>query len=234
MNAKTDGQIGIKVGKMLAQELIVDNIPPLSTKDTGETALRWMDEFKVTHLSVLDKGRFLGTISESDVLGMADISESLDHYKELMNKAYVHENQHIFEVVKVVNDHMLSIIPVLDPQEKYLGSITIAQLMKIIADMPMVNSPGGIIVLELNLHDYSLHLIAALIEEHSTKILGTFLTSHTDSTKIHLTIKVDTSDIRGIIDSLQRHDYVVTFFGDNNWGDDLRDRFDSLMNFLNI
>lgn len=220
---------------MIAEELIVDNIPPLQISDSGETALQWMDEFKISHLSVIDHGQFAGTISESDILGMADLSEPISRYKELLNPAFVSQNQHIFEVVKVVNDQKLSIIPVLDAQENYVGSITIAQLMDIIADMPVANNPGGIIVIELNQNDYSLEAIARIIEENNTKILGTFITAHTDSTKMQLTIKVNKVDIKAIVASLQRHEFNVTFFEDNNESnDDLRDRFDSFMNYLNI
>lgn len=220
---------------MLAEELIVDNIPPLSPNDSGETALRWMDEFKVNHLSVVDNVDFLGTISESDILGMTDIGEKVGNYRELYNPAYVTQDQHIFEVVKVVNDHMLSIIPVLGVQEHYRGSITITQLMKIIADMPVANNPGGIIVLELNVHDYALQPIAGIIEENNARILGTFVTSHPDTTKLQLTIKVNKTDIRSIISSLQRHDYSITFFEDKgNFVDDLRNRYDAFMNYLNL
>jgi len=220
---------------MLAEELIVDNIPPLSKNDTGETALRWMDEFKIMHLSVVENKNFLGTISESDVLGMTDLSEKIGSYMELLNPAFVTQRQHIFEVVKVVNDRKLSIIPVLDANEKYAGSITIAQVMEIIADMPVANNPGGVIVLELNYNDYSLEAIARIIEENNTKILGTFITSHPDSTKMKLTIKVNTVDIRAIVSSLQRHEYSITYFEDSgDFNDDLKDRFDSFMNFLNL
>lgn len=220
---------------MFAEELIVDNIPPLQKSDTGETALRWMDEFKVLHLSVVENGAFLGTISESDVLGMSDLDEPIGNYLELLDPAFVSQNQHIFEVVKVVNDQKLTIIPVLDGQEHYVGSITIAQVMKIIADMPVANNPGGVIVLELNVNDYSLEAIARIIEENNTKILGTFITSHPDSTKMELTIKVNNTDIGSIITALQRHGYVITFFEDKgDSDDDLRDRFDSFMNYLNI
>jgi acetoin utilization protein AcuB len=220
---------------MLAEELIVDNIPPLSKNDTGETVLRWMDEFKIMHLSVVENKNFLGTISESDVLGMTDLSEKIGSYMELLNPAFVTQRQHIFEVVKVVNDQKLSIIPVLDANEKYAGSITIAQVMEIIADMPVANNPGGVIVLELNYNDYSLEAIARIIEENNTKILGTFITSHPDSTKMKLTIKVNTVDIRAIVSSLQRHEYSITYFEDSgDFNDDLKDRFDSFMNFLNL
>jgi acetoin utilization protein AcuB len=220
---------------MLAEELIVDNIPPLQKSDTGETALQWMDEFKLMHLSVIEDNNFLGTISESVVLGMADLSEKIGSYMELLNPAFVTQRQHIFEVVKVVNDQKLSIIPVLDAQEKYVGSITIAQLMEIIADMPVANNPGAVIVLELNQNDYSLEPIVRIIEENNTKILGTFITSHSDSTKLQLTIKVNNVDIRSIVSSLQRHEYSITYFEDSSdFNDDLKDRFDSFMNFLNI
>jgi acetoin utilization protein AcuB len=220
---------------MIAEELIVDNIPPLSRKDTGETALRWMDEFKIMNLSVVENGTFLGTISESDILGMADIGEPIGNYSELFNPACVNQNQHIFEVVKVVNDQKLTIVPVLDTQEHYVGSITIAQLMEIIADMPVANNPGGVIVLELNKNDYSLEQIAHIIEENDTKILGTFITSHVDSTKMELTIKVNKVEIQSIIAGLQRHGFNITFFDDKGGAqDDLRDRFDSFMNYLNI
>ena len=220
---------------MLAEELIVDNIPPLKPSDTGETALNWMDDFKVTHLCVVENEQYLGTISENDILSITDIGESLSKHKEMFNPVYVKQSQHIFEVVKVVNDHQLSIIPVLDEHEQYIGAITIAQLMNIIADMPVANGPGGIIVLELNYNDYSLAHISSIIEENDTKILGTFVTSHPDSTKIQLTIKVNNIDIASIIASLQRHEYVITFFNQSSdAGVDLRDRFDSFMNYMNI
>ena len=107
--------------------------------------------------------------------------------------------------------------------------------MEIIADMPVANNPGGVIVLELNYNDYSLEAIARIIEENNTKILGTFITSHPDSTKMQLTIKVNTVDIRAIVSSLQRHEYSITYFEDSgDFNDDLKDRFDSFMNFLNL
>ena len=220
---------------MLAEELIVDNIPPLKPSDTGETALNWMDDFKVKNLCVVENEQYLGTISENDILSITDIGESLSKHKEMFNPVYVKQSQHIFEVVKVVNDHQLSIIPVLDEHEQYIGAITIAQLMNIIADMPVANGPGGIIVLELNYNDYSLAHISSIIEENDTKILGTFVTSHPDSTKIQLTIKVNNIDIASIIASLQRHEYVITFFNQSSdAGVDLRDRFDSFMKYMNI
>ena len=44
---------------MRAIELITDIIPPLVHNDTGEKALIWMEEFKVSHLPVLKNGSLL-------------------------------------------------------------------------------------------------------------------------------------------------------------------------------
>lgn len=220
---------------MLAEELIVENIPPLKSQDTGELALQWMDDYKVSHLCVLNKGKYLGILSESDVLSIPNLEDAIGKHRDLLNPVYVTRSQHIFEVVKVVNDHKLSIIPVLDSDDNYCGSITIGQLMEIIADMPVANNIGAIIELELNINDYSLSPIAAIIEENGTKILGTFITSHADSTKMQLTIKVNRTEIKSILASLLRHEYVAKVFNGNEGSDDdLRDRFDSLMNYLNV
>jgi len=63
---------------MRAIELITDEIPPLTHTDSGEKALRWMDEFKVSHLPVLKNGNFVGVLSESDILDKLDLVENLE------------------------------------------------------------------------------------------------------------------------------------------------------------
>ena len=61
---------------MIAKEVITDEIPPLIHTDSGEKALNWMEEFKVSHLPVLKNGNFVGLVSESDILDKKDPSLS--------------------------------------------------------------------------------------------------------------------------------------------------------------
>lgn len=220
---------------MLAEELIVQELPSLNPSDNGDTALRWMDEFKVTNLCVVDEGAFLGTISEDDVLNMTDVGEAIISVKETFNQTFVRKDQHVFEAVKAINEENLTVVPVLGVKENYLGCISITQLMKVIADLPMANHPGAILVLELSIHNYSLQAIAGIVEENNARILGTFITSSDDSTKLQLTLKLNKTDIGTIISSLQRHDYEIVYFENNQSDqDDMLDRFDSLMNYLNV
>ena len=48
---------------MRAEELISEIIPPLKFSETGEKALNWMNEFRVSHLPVVAKNEYVGLIS---------------------------------------------------------------------------------------------------------------------------------------------------------------------------
>ena len=52
---------------MIAAELIDEIIVPLRTSDTVETAISMMEEFKVSHLPVVNNIAYVALVSESDV-----------------------------------------------------------------------------------------------------------------------------------------------------------------------
>lgn len=220
---------------MLARDLITDEIPPLKVSDTGRKALRWMDEFKVWHLPVIKNSELIGLISESDLIDNSPSEEIISKIKPNYITTFVSENQHVFEVVKIVSVMNLSVIPVLDSNKNYLGSISIHRLMNAIAAMPVVGEPGGIIILEMNLNDYSLAEIARIVEGDDARILGTFITSHPDSTKMEVTLKINKSDLSSILQSFERFKYNVTAsYHQSEHKETLKDRYDALMNYLNI
>ena len=141
----------------------------------------------------------------------------------------------MFEVAKTLSDHNLSVIPVLNNKDQYIGSITISKLMKVIAEMSVVSDTGGIIELELNVNDYSLAEIAQIVESNNAKILGSFITSHPDSTKIQLTFKTNRNDLGAILQTFNRYNYTVTAAYDHGRREeDMKTRYDSFMKFLDL
>ncbi|PCJ77862.1 MAG: CBS domain-containing protein [Flavobacteriales bacterium] len=194
-----------------------------------------MDEFKVSHLPVVEGVKFLGLVAEPDLLDLNSPEEKISHCDLNMLNSPVYEHQHIFEVVKTISDLNISIIPVLNEKENYIGSITLRHLMHIIAELSLVSGPGSTIVLEMNTNDYSLSEISQIIEGNDARILGTYLTSHPNSTKIEVTVKVNKSDLGAILQTFNRYDYTVSAsYDQGDYGDILKDRYDSLMNYLNI
>ena len=221
---------------MLANELISDVILPLRTSDTGNTALSWMDELRVSHLPIVNNEAFLGLISEKDIYSMNDMDEPLGNYPLSLIRPYVIYNQHLFEIIRVLASMKLTLVPVLDEHDNYLGCISQTRMLEEIIETGSINQPGGIIVLGMNVIDYSLHEIARIVESNDAKILNCATRSYSESTKIEVTLKLNKIDVSAIIQTFNRFDYhiIASFSEENNYDDLLRERFGSLMNYLNI
>jgi CBS domain-containing protein len=218
---------------MRAIELITDEIPPLTHSDSGEKALRWMDEFKVSHLPVLKNGNFVGLLSESDVLDKMDLVENLDKLFDHLPRPYVFANAHIYEVLSKISEHKISVLPILDENEKYLGCTTVYHLLTIIANTGSIKESGGILVLEVNSVDYSMAQIAQIVESNNAKILSSYIMSSMDSNKLEITLKINLIDLSRIIRTFERYDYVIkASFQKSEGDDDIQYRYDALMNFL--
>ena len=220
---------------MKAIELISEDIPPLTHTDTGEKALRWMDEFKVSHLPVLKNGNFVGVISESDILDKMDVQDTLDKLFDHLPRPYVNENSHIYEVLAKISEHKLSVLPILDDNEKYLGCSSIHNLITKIANTGSIKESGGIIVLEVNAVDYSMAQIAQIVESNNAKILSSYIMSPSDSIKLEVTLKINQIELDRIIRTFERYDYTIKASFQKSSGDeDVQFRYDALMNYLNF
>lgn len=220
---------------MLANELITDVILPLRTSDTGLQALNWMDEYKVEHLPIVSESKYLGIISDVDIYSAENPSEAIGNHSLSLSNISVKLNQSVFEVIKIVASHKLSLIPVVDDANNYLGTITLKRIMQFLAEISAVQSPGGIVILEINVNDYNMSEISQIVESNDTKILSLFIKTYPDSTKLEVIIKTNKIDINPLLQTFNRYNYVVkASFTEDNYMDILQNRFDSLMNYLNI
>ncbi len=220
---------------MLAYQLITDDVPPLKPTDTGKKVLDWMEDFRVSHLPVVDKREFLGLISYSDILDLNNTKKTIDHLSVSLIKASVQEDCHIFDVLKIISNFNVSAVAVLDNDGRYMGVITADSIIQKIANMPFIHEPGSIIILEMNIKDYALSQIAQIVEGNDAKILNMHINAHHDSSKIEVTLKINKEDLSPILQTFNRYSYSVkATFHQNNFNDDLKKRYDEFMHFLNI
>jgi len=220
---------------MTATELITDEIPHLNVSDTPTQALNWMDEFKVAHLPVIKNADYIGIISDTDILDLEDPDLPFEKQNISFIRPMVKEDVHIYQVMKLIADLHLTVIPIVDEQERYIGVTHIAHLMKLIVGTASINEPGGIVILEMAWNDYSLSEIAQIVEGNDAKILSSYITAASDSTKMEVTLKINKTDLNGILQTFNRYDYNVTAsFHENKSDGGIKDRYDSLMNYLNI
>jgi acetoin utilization protein AcuB len=221
---------------MVAGDLISEIIPSLKTSDTGQTALNWMEIFRISHLPIVNNQDFLGLISDTDIYDMNQPEEPIGNHELTLLKPYVSSSQHIFEVIGLAAQFKLSVIPVLDENNHFKGVITTSDLIKHIAGFSSLDQPGGIIVLEMVERDYSLSQIVQIVESNNIKVLSMYITSPADSIRLEVTLKVNTTDLLSLIKTFERYNYEVKTWVTTNDSIDkfYSERFDLLMKYLNI
>jgi acetoin utilization protein AcuB len=220
---------------MLVADLITDEIPPLKHTDTVEMALDWMEEFKVSHLAVVRDRELLGIVSEAELLDYNHPEETFEQVKFPLLKPIIHNYQHTYDLLKLMTSLNLTLVPVLDDKELYKGCITLKGLAQNMATMASVQNPGGVVVLEINQADYSMTQIANIIEGNDAKILSSHISSIPDSTRLEVTLKINKEDLSRILQTFYRYNYTVkASFHHSDYENDIRDKLDEFMHFLNI
>jgi acetoin utilization protein AcuB len=219
---------------MVARELISDNIPPLRTSDSIQKVFDRMAEFRVSHLPIVNDVEFIGLISDEDLIEVLDYELPISELSFSSRNTFVDQNQHIYDVIRLFHDQQLSVVPVLDDMKKYLGMISINTMIEHMATLMSVKEPGGIIILEINNRSNSLAHIAQIVESNNAQILSSYIQSFPDSTKLEITLKLNRTDISAIIASFLRYDYQIKATFNDIKNDTTQDRYDQLMNYLNI
>jgi len=220
---------------MHAIDLITTDIPPLRPQDEVGRALDWMEEFKVSHLPVVEDQRLVGMVKDQDLLDRNDPRATVGQAMEQVEIAFARGGQHIYEVMKLFSERGLTVVPVLDEMGRYLGSINEHGALHRLAEITNIHEVGSIVVLEMNQVDYSLHAIARIVEGNGGKVLSVYTHTLPDSTRVEVTLKINREDISDILQSFERYEYFVksTYQG-SRFHDDLRGRYDELMRFINL
>lgn len=220
---------------MLVKNLITDGIVPLQIDDTGRVALEWMEDLRISHLPIVDNKKLIGLISEFDIYNFDNLDEKIEKMPLTSNAPFVYDYQHVFDALGVLNENKLSLVPVLDEHDNYLGIISLQSIIEFFGDSYSVKEPGGVIVLEMSSNDYSLSEIAQIVESNDAKILSLIINSDPDSTRLQISMKVNKMDLGAILQTFNRYNYnIIASFYDKNNFDDMRNRYDAFMNYLNI
>jgi len=220
---------------MLAGKLISNIIPPLRTSDTVRKALERMNEFKLYHLPIVNETQYLGLVSEEELMEARDAETAIGALPLSLLNSFTFENAHIYEVIRLFSELQLSVVPVLDQQKNYLGLVSINNLLTYTANLYSVNEPGGIIVLSISNRNNSLAHMAQIVEADNAQILSSYISSFPDSTRLEVTLKINKTELSGIVASFERYDYEVKAVFNNSSNDDgSMDRFNSFMNYLNV
>ena len=220
---------------MHAIDLITADIPPLRPQDDVSRAMDWMEEFKVSHLPVVEGRRLVGIVKDQELVDRNDSRATVASVMDSVEIPFARGGQHIYEVMKLFSERGLTVVPVLDDMGVYQGAITEHEALKRLAQVTNIHEPGSIVVLEMNQQDYSLFEIARLVESNDCKVLSVHTHTLPDSTRVEVTLKINREDISDVLQSFERYDYrVKSTYQGSRFHDDLRGRYDELMRYINL
>lgn len=219
---------------MLNKELISAAIPTLNPDDRVAQALDLMAEYNIRHLPIVSGEKYLGLVSEEDLMNADDntILKSLDmHFMRTSANA----ETHFIEAVQAVNDNQLSLVPVVDKDQAFVGVITLEDLLKEMGKMVGVAEPGAIIILQMEQHHFSFSELSKLVETNDAHITQLNTSLDANAGTLQVTLKINKFEVSDIIATFQRYDYQVKYyFGEELYENELRSNYDHLMNYLNI
>ena len=222
---------------MIAAELISDNLPSVKSTDSAWTVLGWMSEFKIYQLPIVDDRKYLGLVSEDEILDAADLMLSVGKIRFTPQRegAYVYEHNHIFEVIAAMNNFDLEVLPVLSPEKVYVGIITLRDIVSRLGTLFALDEPGSIIVLEIPQNSYVLSEIGRIAESDNAKVLSLYISPAQTSDSYWVTLKVNVEDTSKLVASFDRFNYtVVSTYSRKELPQNYQRNLDALMNFLDI
>ena len=218
---------------MITRKLISKEIQTITLEQSGAEALAIMQEYHLSHLAILSNNELLGVISEEDIWGMYDENNKLESIKEKIQHFFMPLGKDVFEVIKYMDEHKLSLLPML-ANEKYVGSITHESIISSLASIVAIQESGGVIILEMMKKEYSMSEIAQIVESNGARILSAYITDVDDRDVIKLTLKLNIIDFAPVIQTFERYKYnVAASYNQSENKNNLVDRYDLLMRYLN-
>lgn len=220
---------------MLARDLQSQSVPYLHLSDKVNLALQMMNDNHVAHLPIVDEDKYIGLVSEEELLQANDEDDTLLILRDIYTTPSVYENEHFLKAVQVAVENGITLVPVLDENNEITGVVTYTDLLKQASEFMSINEPGGLIVLEMESNAYSFNEISKLVETNDGQItqLNTYMDTQTGMMQV--TIKINKLEISDIVATFQRYEYNVKYyFGEELFENELRTNYDNLMNYLKI
>lgn len=220
---------------MLTIELINNNIPRLQLQDTVWKALQLMKDFRVTHLPVVAEEKYLGLVSEEDLLDNEIEKMPIELMQENFINASVHENEHFLTAVKFSNQFDTTVVPVINEEKELEGVITTNELLKALGNFSGTEELGGIIVLEMERSQFSISEISRIVESNDSTILHLNTMMHRETGMFTVTLHINKKEIANIVSTFERYDFdVIYYWGNEKFENEIHTNYRHLMNYLDI
>lgn len=220
---------------MLTAELINNSIPRLTLQDSVSKALQLINDYRVSHLPVVSNEKFLGLVSEDDLLDAEDEKMLIQLLQDEFVKAAVNENEHFLKAINISNHFNTNVVPVIDENNELSGVITGADLLKTLGNFSGADELGGLIVLEMERSQFAISELSRIVESNDATILHLNTILHSQTGMLTVTLHINKKEIATIVATFERYEYdVIYYFGNEQFENEIHSNYRHLMNYLDI
>lgn len=219
---------------MLATQLINAGFPSLHLNDSAGMALQLMDDYDLQHLPVISEEKYLGLVGKSDLLDLSE-DQPIGIDNAFIHSYSIKAEEHFLSALKLAAEKEISVVPVINDQSELIGVISITELLYRLSNFLGNNEPGGIIVLEISKRNFSFGEICRLVETNDALITQCNTFTEPETGLVIITLKVNKIEISAIVATFQRYEYIVRYyFGEEQYGNELKDNYNHLLAYLNV
>ena len=220
---------------MLAIELNNNIIPRLELEDSVGKALQIINDFKVSHLPVVSEEKYLGLISEDDLLDANNKKMHIQLLQDEFIDISIKENEHFLQAVNISNQYQTSVVPVVNEEKEFLGSISGQNLLRTLGNFSGAQEIGGIIVLEMERSQFTISEISRIVESNEATILHLNTTIQPETGLLTVTIHINKKELSMVVAAFERYEYdVLYYFGEEKFENEIHSNYRHLMNYLDI
>ena len=220
---------------MLARDLINGNIPRLRLQDSVSKALQLLNDFRISHLPVVSDDKFLGLVSEDDLLDAEAEKLNIEHLQDNFLKESIQGSVHFLNAVSSSIKNDITVIPVINNEDDFAGVITIPDLLKTLGNFAGANEIGGLIVIEMERSQFAISEISRIVESNDCTILHLNTTTDNITGLLTVTLHINNREIASVVSTFERYEYNVVYsFGSENFENQISSNYQNLMNYLDI
>lgn len=209
------------------------DFPAILITDNVSEVQGFFHEMNFSHFPVLENHVYIGCIALDDA-DTFDGDKKIGDYKYTLEPFYVRSTMIWLDVLEVFARNQTNIVPVLDENNIYVGYYELDDIMKFFHETPFMKEPGGIIVVQKPINDYSMSQVAQIVESNNGRLLGLFV-SEAGTDVVEITIKISLGALNEIIQTFRRYNYeIISEHQEDAYITNLKERSDYLDKYLNM
>lgn len=218
---------------MQLQDFVINDIKPLSITDKIGDLQMLFNQLTYSHIPIENEGAYIGCISETDA-HCFDGAKSINDCNYTIEGFFVRPTTNWLDVLEAFAQNDSNIMPVLDKDNTYLGYYELNDIIHLFNETPFFAEPGGILIVEKGINDYSFSEISQIVETNDAKLLGAFI-SKMDSDLVRITLKIGNSSLNDVIQTFRRYSYnIISGHEEDSYIENLKERSQYLDKYLNM